>query len=157
MTGVSKAVRCFLSGRITNFWLDFFMRKHTVSFYLLLVLIPLLNLGPSLHRHSCFGLHGNSCCSIVDDVGSHCCCDHHSSCSDTSNGQNAPQLKSDSSHSDCPFCRFFTNFNVVQAPVDLITIGFRCCEVTLHIPDVCVCEIIPDHARGPPLLSIVAA
>ena len=144
-----------MSGRIIKLLARFFMRKQAVSLILLLVLIPLLNLGPSLHRLSCFGLHGDSCCN-VPNVAAHCCCDHHSPCSDSTSQENAPQLSSEASHSDCPLCRFFAHFNAIKAPVDRVCVEFRCCEVAFIAPTVCVCEVIPDHARGPPALSFVA-
>jgi hypothetical protein len=132
------------------------MRKQAVSFYLLLVLIPLLNLGPSLHRLSCFGLHGDSCCDISADFASHCCCDHDSNCSGAQSPRYASELSLDSSHSDCPLCRFFANYNAITSSIDRDCTEFRCCEVTQQLPQFLVCELIPDHARGPPVLSPVS-
>jgi hypothetical protein len=146
-----------LSGRtIHQCWFDFLMRKQAVSFLLLLVLIPLVNFGPSLHRLSCFGLHGASCCNIFEGFGSHCCCDHHSTSPDKIASQRATQLLPDDSHSDCPLCRFFANYNALDPAVELDCVELRCCEISFHTPDLCVCEIVPDHARGPPAISFVA-
>ena len=49
------------------------MRKLTVTYFFLLVQIHLLNLDPSLRRLSCFSLHSESQCDILQDFGSHCC------------------------------------------------------------------------------------
>lgn len=130
------------------------MRKKPVSYFLLLVLVPLLNLGPSLHRLTCFGLHGDGCCNIVESAASPCCCDHHSSGSES---KNEHQLTTDSSHSDCPFCRFFAHCNMVQLHVDLVFVDSQCCEVAFLVPGIGACEFIPAHSRGPPVLSFAAS
>jgi hypothetical protein len=130
------------------------MRKHVATYLLLLVLIPLLNLGPSLHRLTCFGLHGDSCCRLFDDSSSSrpdCCCDHHSSYTDTKSDQNKSQLTSSLPHSDCLLCRFFANFNAIQPNAGRICADFPFCEVLTRVPDLCVCAVITDHARGPPV------
>ena len=49
------------------------MRKLTVTYFLLLVLIHLLNLDPSLRRLSCFSPYIDSHSDILQDFGSHCC------------------------------------------------------------------------------------
>ena len=132
------------------------MRKQTVSFLLILVLIPLVNLGPSLHRLSCFGLHGDSCCDSFEHIEAHSCCDQHHSCSDTENRQRAPGLSSDHSHSDCLLCRFFSHFNAIDATDQHVNLELRFCDVVLYASAMCDFEVVPDQSRGPPVLSLVA-
>jgi hypothetical protein len=140
-------------GSLQLMCLAFFMRNKLVAYFLLLVLVPLLNLGPSLHRLTCFGLHGDGCCNIVESAASPCCCDRHRSHSTSTNELQLTLDSSHSGHSDCPLCRFFASCNMVQLQADHIFVDSRCCEVAFLVPNIRVCELIPAHSRGPPTLS----
>jgi hypothetical protein len=128
------------------------MCKQAISLFLLLVLIPLLNLGPSLHRLTCFGLHGDQCCAFDFNVCG--CCDEDSGCVD-SQRQPSHQLLSDQSHDDCPLCRFFANYNAIKSANTQPFAESFCCGVLLSSPSVCPRNLLAHNARGPPVLSLL--
>jgi hypothetical protein len=138
------------------------MRQQSVSIFLLLVLIPLLNLGPALHRLSCFGLHSDSCCDSIQQTSSHCGCDAHSIATvarskDSAESQFKSRLPVNTTHSDCVLCRFFAKFNAIRSEARNELAGVRCCNVALRAVAGCTCVAVPHHARGPPVLSFAAS
>lgn len=135
------------------------MRKQFASLLLLLVLVPLLNFGPAVHRLSCFGLHGDGCCPSQDDAAAHSHshpdfhshCGHQSSHTGSDRDQDKPQLLADSSNSDCPLCRFFAKYNAITDIHDGAGYEFFCSQLNLLCHDSCCCPVVPHTARGPPV------
>ena len=129
------------------------MRKHVLSLILLAVLVPLVNLGPSLHHLSCFGLHcgcENSLCERDRD-----CCDGHSSHECEVAKPVPAQQISVIADSDCPLCKFFAHYNAINFQCSLAVLIQGCSGVAEEILPAPFSEFVPEQARGPPIRSFV--
>jgi len=103
----------------------------------------LLNLGESLHHAEIFGLHvhgsASACC---------CCCDHCSPSHDLESGS-----KSVSSDHDCSFCKFFAQYHVTAAQVELPEKSGFTLFHTWDNPDQMYAVVLVPLARGPPAVA----
>jgi len=129
------------------------MRKHVLSLILLAVLIPLVNLGPSLHHLSCFGLHCGCESSLCElERG---CCDGHAS-QECGVAKRVPvRVLSVFADSDCPLCKFFAHYNAIDCQHSLAVLIRGCSGVTEEILPDPFSESVPEQARGPPIRSFV--
>lgn len=140
--------------RVVNFFgASFFMRKQVLSLILLAVLIPLVNLGPSLHRLSCFGLHGD--CEHSHCVAKHHCCEGHSTCGNDVVSHHESEFLPGFSVSDCPLCQFFAHYNAIDC-IRLVAFESHVfCDVVTGNCVAAFIEFVPEQARGPPICSFV--
>lgn len=128
-------------------------KKQLITWTFLAFWVLLMNLGPSLHRAHFFGFH---CCgssahqnhghSSAASGGCHKhngCCHHEVDVSRVDDYQIA-------GNSDCAFCRFFDQYNVVLVEVYLeyASVPVNCCDWfrgSLIDP-----STLDPLARGPP-------
>ena len=126
--------------RVARFQIRVFTQQ-CVSLLLLFILVPLANLGPSLHQLGCLGLHATPTSSC-----SHACCQlQHFEPSD-----HLPEVKF---HSDCGFCKFFQCFHWEVHPCDWKN---ECEPVQAHSSLVKVANFgitVRQKARSPPSLD----
>lgn len=86
------------------------LQKRSQIWLLVGYLGLLLNLGESLHHADIFGLHGNGWASVC----CHCCCEHSTTPEDSER-----DVQSLSPDHDCAFCKFFAQYHVTAAHVEL--------------------------------------
>jgi len=88
-----------------------FMIRRRTSLALLIYWGLLINLGPSLHTHTVFGLHGQGCCQPLSSVAQldlrgdcDCGCDQKPE-------TNAVEVEQHVvAYSSCSFCKFFKQY-----------------------------------------------
>lgn len=137
-----------------------------LTIFLLIYWGLLVNLGPSVHTHSIFGLHG-SCCSGVHHTESSgatlaslqssdsccCCCSHtEDQTSELADSEQLAATDEVKTHHHCTFCEFFKYLSATPATPHLwvaeqsIEISFSKLDGFLSTDQVC------SRARGPPQL-----
>ncbi len=151
-----KSVSVYSSRRVaSSFRSSLRMHRQTLSILLLAVLIPLLNLGPSLHHLTCFGLHGqceheHTHCATGHRHGN-CCAGHHHAPSERSSASlSTADFPRGFADSDCPLCQFFSHFNAIGGQYSLAAESYRCNDVAEREPAATFAEQVFEHARGPP-------
>lgn len=116
--------------------------KQTKTWFFIVYLGLLLNLGPSLHHADFFGLHGHSVVSSCS-----CCPAHTIPCSNDS--PDGATVKGTAEH-DCAFCKFFDQYHVIVDAVDVYeSSAFAALLVAQRPVDADSASFIPV-ARGPP-------
>jgi len=103
----------------------------------------LLNLGESLHHAEIFGLHDHGCAAACCH-----CCGHSAPGQDSEHSP--PTLTSDH---DCNFCKFFAQYHVTAAQVELPE---KSSFTFLHYwnrPAQTTAVIRVPLARGPPVVA----
>ena len=137
------------------------MRRITqTSWFLLLYWVPLVNLGPSLHKADFFGFHSHHCGSSHChhgslEVGGHCFqspFDESSDCHShlKEDPSQTPQRFVTGSDSDCSLCQFFDQYNVVINTLELPTHvngAYQRNHFELGIP---ASALLEASARAPP-------
>lgn len=116
-----------------------------LTIFLLIYWGLLVNLGPSLHTHSFFGLH-DSCCAPAASVQDNQCC---SGCCSTPT-QSTPVTSEISSTHDCSLCDFFDYLNISTAEY-FQPASEQSLEPVFASRDCLLSEAqISNRARGPP-------
>ena len=117
--------------------------QQTKTWFFIVYLGLLINLGPSLHHADFLGLHQHSSGSSCS-----CCCHSHAVPCSTDSPDGAT-VKGTAEH-DCAFCKFFDQYHVIVDAVDICeNSAFAMLLVAQWPVDVCLASFIPV-ARGPP-------
>ena len=119
-----------------------------ISWLLAGYLVLLLNLGPSVHRAQCLGLHHQA-----GEVAEHASCCSCSSPYLSKAGNHSPEASRWSSSHECDWCKFFDQLHVLN---EGISVDLRSNEV----PFVAFSKLGPEEspavasqARGPPVVA----
>ena len=123
-----------------------------LTIFLLIYWGLLVNLGPSLHTHSVFGLHGDTNSSVTKAHQSDQSCGCCSSDFSKESSSELPPEDEIQSHCDCSLCDFFDYLSVTSVtphqwvPEQSIELSYCKLDGFLSTDQVC------SRARGPPQL-----
>ena len=126
--------------------------RKIYSSILLGYLVLFLNLGPSLHRVSCFGLHEHQRHVVQEsELNPTCCC----CCQDESKSSSPQRNDSDTAIEkqlcDCLVCRFFKKYNAsIESSEDLVWNARFELKHQICVPTDSIVMVAND-ARGPPV------
>jgi len=135
------------------------MNRRRTSLALVIYWGLLINLGPSLHTLSFFGLHGQGCCqpkiavSQLDLSGDCCCCDHHSKPGSKQSAEvQTPVERNIVAHSSCSFCKFFKHYQADSEQPESFEPLEKIEAVRPRSKALYAAGIVQTRARGPPSL-----
>ena len=127
-------------------------RSKATIWLIALYLGFLVNLGPSMHHASCFGLHNHDSngASVSEEGVFSCCCHHDSMPSDAIPSDRGTDNSVVSAEHDCAFCKFFDDYNIVLESFQMEVAQAEVYSIDFLSSDRPVSAAIISTARGPP-------